>query len=63
MAHIHLVAGHMIITGRLVSLLGLSILLFKSVGEQQACFEDYIGTGFFYLTNKHKVDVCLLSSS
>jgi len=53
MARNHLVAGPRIITGRLVSLLGLFILLFKSVGEQQACFEDYIGTGFFYPTNKN----------
>ena len=54
MALNHLLAGHMILTGRLVSILALSILLFKSIGEQQACFEDYIGTGFFYPTRESK---------
>ena len=36
-----LLAGNMMITGRLVCLLAIFILLlFKSTGEQQACFED-----------------------
>ena len=40
MVHNHLLDGHMIITDRLVSFLALSIMLFKSIGEQEACFED-----------------------